>query len=99
ARAVIGPGIVGRGRSVVGVVKSRSVGAEGSVVARRLIHSLWNRKGCRFARDKIVEVNILVAFDIGAEGDVLTVGRKVMAADFPLAFGQPFDFTGCENAI
>ena len=79
----IHPEIARSGWAIVVVEKARAVFAERVITANRLVHALWDGQCSRFAGDNIVEVDIFIAIDVGAEGDVLAIGRKFVAANFP----------------
>src|ERR1035437_233738 len=66
--------------------------------ARRFIHTLRDGKSRRLSRREIVQVDVFVAVNIGAEQDVLAVGREVASANFPLVLGEPLDLLWNEGS-
>src|SRR3954471_9192794 len=86
---MVDPEIARGSRSVVIVEKAGSVGAESGVAAGGLIHAFGNRKLRQCASCDLLQVNVFVAVDVRAEGDALAIGRELVAADFPIVFGEP----------
>src|ERR1700678_4347499 len=87
----INPEIARSGGAVVIVEKTCAVFAECRMATGRLVYALWNRQGRRFAGGEIALVDIFIAIDVGAEGDVLAVEGEFAAANFPFVFGEPFN--------
>ena len=56
------------------------------MAAGRLVHALRNRERSRFAGGEIVKIDVFVAVDVSAEGDVLAVGRKFVPRISHLSF-------------
>ncbi len=71
------------------VEQARSVFGERRVAAGRLVHALGNRQRSGLGGGEIVQVDFFVAVDVGAEGDVLAVGRELAAANFPFVMREP----------
>ena len=88
------PEISGSSRAVVVVKQARAVFGEGRVPARRLVHAFWDGQYRGLSSRKIVQVDIFVAVDVGAESNVLAIRRELAAADFPFVVGEPLDLSG-----
>src|SRR5271156_1795671 len=87
----VDPEIAGSGGAIVVVEKARAVLGEGRMAAGRLVYAFWNGQGRRLVGGEIVQVDIFIAVDVGAEGDALAIGRKFAAANFPFVLGEPLD--------
>src|SRR5258708_1690913 len=90
---VIDPEIAGSGGAVVVVEQARAVFSEGGTPARRLVHAFRDGQSGRLAGREIVQVDVFIAIDVGAEGEVLAVRRELAAADFPFVFREPLDWS------
>ena len=88
-RERVDPEIAGGGRAVVVVEQARAVVREGRMAARRLVHAFGDRQRSGLAGREVVQINVFVAVDVGAEGDVLAVGRELAAANFPFVVREP----------
>ena len=49
-----------------------------------------------FLEARSSKIDVFVAVDVGAEGDVLAVWREFAAADFPFIFREPRDLLACD---
>src|SRR5712691_11942842 len=87
----INPKIAGRGGAIVVVKQARTVFGEGGMPACGLVHALWDGQCRGLAGREIVQIDVFIAVDVGAEGDVLAVRRELSTADFPFVLGQPLD--------
>ena len=83
----VNPEIARSGGAVVVVEQARAVLRERGVAAGRLVHAFRERQSGRLAGREVVQIDIIVAVDIGAEGEALAVGRKFAAADSPICPG------------
>src|SRR3984885_877304 len=99
SRQRVHPKIAGSSRAIMVVEQARAVFSEGSIATDRLIYTFGDRQDRGLPACEIVQVDIFVAIDVSAEGDVLAVGRKLAAAGFPLVFREPLDLFGSERSV